>query len=72
MTDLASIIRAIETAAEAEGLPSLSKRSGVPYTTLRDWQKDGWRPKAVQTFERVARAAASLPANDTAAQAEAA
>lgn len=72
MTDLARIIRTIEAAAEAEGLPSLSKRSGVPYTTLRDWQKDGWRPKALQTFERVAEAAAAVPANDAAPQAEAA
>lgn len=72
MTDLASIIRSIETAAEVEGLPSLAKRSGVPYTTLRDWQKDGWRPKSLQTFERVAKAASTLPANDARPQAEAA
>ena len=72
MTDLATIIQKIETAAEAEGLSSFAKRSGVPYTTLRDWQKDGWRPKAVQTFERLAQAASEVPANDPLPQSEAA
>lgn len=51
------VIETIATAADAEGLPALSKRSGVPYTTLIDWQKAGWRPKAIQTFEKVAAAA---------------
>ena len=64
MDDLNRLIETIETAAKKEGLPTLSKRSGVPYTTLIDWQKTGWRPKAIVTLEKIAAAAARCPAND--------
>jgi hypothetical protein len=60
--DVDSIIRAIEQAADEQGLPELSKRSGIPYTTLMDWRRHGWRPRAVQVLERLAEAA--KPAND--------
>lgn len=69
MEDLSPIIEAIAKAAKAEGLPSLSKRSGVPYTTLIDWERAGWRPKGIRTFERIAKAVA---ANDATTAAEAA
>lgn len=62
----------IQRTADAEGLPALARRAGVPYTTLIDWQKAGWRPRAVATLERLAEAAATAPANDTAPQSEAA
>lgn len=64
MEDLSPLIATIATAAKAEGLPSLSKRSGVPYTTLIDWERAGWRPKSIQTFEKIAKAAALVAAND--------
>jgi hypothetical protein len=68
--DVDSIIRSIEQAVEEQGLPELSKRSGVPYTTLRDWQKAGWRPRAVEVLEKLA--AASEPANDVSTHVKAA
>lgn len=72
MDDLNRIIAVIETAAESEGLPALAKRSGVPYTTLIDWQRAGWRPQAIVKFEKVAQAAATVAANDASPDAEAA
>lgn len=69
MDDLNRIIAVIATAAENEGLPALAKRSGVPYTTLIDWQRAGWRPQAIVKFEKVARAAAAVAANDDASPA---
>lgn len=72
MEDLDRILGVIAHAANSEGLPSLSRRSGVPYTTLIDWQKASWRPRAVATLERLAQAAATLPANDDAPASEAA
>lgn len=68
--DVDSIIRSIEQAAAEQGLPELSKRSGIPYTTLRDWQKVGWRPRAIEVLGKLA--AASEPANDVTPDAEAA
>lgn len=66
MTHVDAAIRDIQAAAEKDGLPALSKRSGVPYTTLVDWQRAGWRPKAVATLEKLALAARASPANDDA------
>lgn len=68
--DVDSIIQSIEQAAEEQGLPELAKRSGIPYTTLMDWRRAGWRPRAVQVLERLALAAS--PANDTTPHSEAA
>ena len=70
MHDLDRLIDTINVAAETEGLPALARRSGVPYTTLIDWQRAGWKPKAVRTLERLAVAVSA--ANDDAATSEAA
>ena len=67
MTRIADAIDVVKRAAEAEGLPAFARRSGVPYTTLRDWQRAGWRPSAVATLEKLIDAA-----NDTLPQSEAA
>lgn len=72
MQDLDRIIQTIAVAADNDGLPALARRSGIPYTTLIDWQKAGWRPRAVVTLERLAEAAAATPANDDQSPAEAA
>lgn len=72
MHDLDRIIQAIAVAADSAGLPELARRSGIPYTTLIDWQKAGWRPRSVVTLERLAEAATKKPANDTLPQSEAA
>ncbi|EGF96763.1 hypothetical protein [Brevundimonas diminuta] len=72
MNHVTTALTEIERAAKAEGLAALSRRSGVPYTTLIDWQKAGWRPRAVATLERLAHAAAAIPANDDAPASEAA
>ena len=67
MTSIADAINDVKRAAETEGLSSLSRRSGVPYTTLIDWQRAGWRPKAVTTLEKLA-----AVANDSSPHSEAA
>lgn len=72
MNSVTNALADIQRAAETEGLPALARRSGVPYTTLIDWQKAGWRPRAVATLERLAAAAAATPANDDELPAEAA
>lgn len=72
MDDLTPIIDVIAKAAKAEGLPSFAKRTGVPYTTLIDWERAGWRPKAIVTFERIAKAASKVAANDSLPHSEAA
>lgn len=73
MNQIDAAVRSIKKAAEAEGLPAFAKRAGVPYTTLVDWQKAGWKPKAVATLERLTQAAAATEAaNDDAATSEAA
>ena len=73
MTEIASILDRIQQAADGDGLPSLAQRSGVPYTTLLDWQRAGWRPKAIRTLERIAAAVDDArPANDARPQGEAA
>lgn len=72
MNSVTNALTDIQRAAETEGLPALARRSGVPYTTLIDWQKAGWRPRAVATLERLAEAAAATPANDDQRPAEAA
>lgn len=70
MHDLDRLIDTINVAAATEGLPALARRSGVPYTTLIDWQRAGWKPKAVRTLERLAIAVSA--ANDDTAASEAA
>ena len=65
MTEIASILERIQQAADDSGLPSLAQRSGIPYTTLLDWQRAGWRPKAVRTLEKIAAAVDAEAANDT-------
>lgn len=72
MNAVTDTLKAIETAAAVEGLPAFSRRAGVPYTTLIDWQRAGWRPRAVATLEKLADAAMSLPANDNTSKSEAA
>lgn len=70
MNQIDAAICSIKKAAEAEGLPAFAKRAGVPYTTLVDWQKAGWKPKAVTTLERLTQAAAVAEAanDDTATE----
>lgn len=73
MNQIEAAVRSIKRAAETEGLPAFARRAGVPYTTLVDWQKAGWKPKAVTTLERLALAAAvGRAANDDTATSEAA
>lgn len=73
MSEIATILDRIQQAADGGGLPSLAQRSGVPYTTLLDWQRAGWRPKAVRTLEKIAAAIDDAsPANDAQPQGEAA
>lgn len=67
MTRIADAIDDVKRAAEAEGLSAFARRTGVPYTTLRDWQRAGWRPAAVTTLEKLVEAA-----NDTLPESEAA
>lgn len=71
MTDVTLAIEQIRIAAKAHGLPELARVSGIPYTTLVDWDKADWRPRSVKTLERLATAAATLPAPDTPQPAEA-
>jgi hypothetical protein len=35
----------------------LADITGIPYTTLVDWRKANWRPKAVETLEKLSLAA---------------
>lgn len=56
MTEITALITRIRNVADEDGLPALSQRSGVPYTTLMDWQRAGWRPKAIRTLEKIAAA----------------
>lgn len=58
MIDVAHAIRAIEAAVEQVGLAEFARRAAVPYTTAVDWREKGWRPKAVETLEKLAAAAA--------------
>lgn len=57
MTDVARAIEAIEKAAEKVGLPELSRRANVPYTTVAEWRAKGYRPKIIETFEKLTSAA---------------
>lgn len=57
MAQLALTIQRIAVIGERIGLAKLSRVSGVPYTTLVDWKASGWRPRAVQTLEKLAAAA---------------
>jgi len=50
-------IYTIQKAAKKVKLTELARRSGVPYTTLRDWEKKGWRTPHIDAFEDVAKAA---------------
>lgn len=52
-------IASIEAAADKIGLPELAKRADVPYTTLAEWRAKGWRPRTVESFERLLRAASA-------------
>lgn len=62
--------RISKIAATRGGLTRLSERSGVPYTTLKDWERRGFRPPAVDAFERVAEAATAIEAAAEADQAD--
>lgn len=53
MSELASSIDKIETAAERLGLAELARRSGIPHTTLADMRGKGWRPKSIRNFEQL-------------------
>ena len=73
MSKVGDIVASIRAAAERRGLAEFSRQSGVPYTTLIDWQKRNWIPRSVEALERLAEAA-DLPetANDTSPSSEAA
>lgn len=58
MTDVSRTILQIQRAVSEVGLPAFSRMSGVPYTTLVHWEKHGFRPKVLSTFEKLAAAAA--------------
>lgn len=51
------MIALIAAAVDRTGLPAFSRASNVPYTTLLHWHKHGFRPKVIDTFEKLAAAA---------------
>jgi len=54
MSQVARAIERIQKVGSADGaLPEFSRVSGVPYTTLIEWRAKDWRPKIVQTLERL-------------------
>jgi len=57
MSDVTQTIDAIREAVSEMGLPAFSRFAGVPYTTLLHWEKSGFRPKVISTFEKLADAA---------------
>lgn len=57
MSQIATALERIAAAAKAQGLPRFAERAGVPYTTVFEWSKADWRPKAVQTLEKLSDAA---------------
>lgn len=57
MSKVSQTISLIAAAVERHGLPAFSRASNVPYTTLLHWQKHGYRPKVIDTFEKLAAAA---------------
>ena len=63
---MSQITRAIERIAQVgkKQLPALARQAGVPYTTVVDWKAKHWRPKAVETLERLADAAEELLSKD--------
>lgn len=57
MTKVAQTIALIASAVDRMGAPAFSRASEVPYTTLLDWRRCGYRPDVVKTFEKLALAA---------------
>lgn len=57
MTSVAQKVALIAAAAERLGLPAFSRASNVPYTTLSYWRQHSYRPKVIDTFEKLAAAA---------------
>lgn len=57
MSNVDLTIAKIAAAVERLGVPAFSKASNVPYTTLLDWRRCGYRPDVVKTFEKLAAAA---------------
>jgi predicted site-specific integrase-resolvase len=57
MNDVTSTIVSIQRAVKDMGLAAFSRAAGVPYTTLVHWDQNGYRPKVISTFEKLAVAA---------------
>lgn len=50
-------LKGIERTVGEIGLAELARRSDVPVSTLHDWQVQGWRPRTIRAFVKVAAAA---------------
>lgn len=57
MSSVAQTIALIASAVDRMGAPAFSRASDIPYTTLLDWRRCGYRPDVVNTFEKLAVAA---------------
>lgn len=59
-------IQKIEQALVGRNLSQFAREAGLPYTTVRDWQKASWRTKHVETFDALVTAAERLTKGATA------
>lgn len=64
MTPTPEVISRITKAIKARGAPAFARDAGIPYTTLRDWQKRGFCPSGLDTLEKITRAAEEVLAGD--------
>ncbi len=69
MSQIADCLKRISDACDSMGVAELSKRSGVPYTTIKSLAERGFRPKTVEVIESLLNAvgnahliAATVPA----------
>lgn len=70
MLDLESAIAIVRRVHSEIGTAELARISGVPYTTLRDWEARDFTSPAFETLTRLAAAAEAheaRPAGDVAA-----
>lgn len=67
MSEIAKTIEQIQSVNAEIGTKEFSRISGVPYTTLIDMAKKGFRPKAISTLEKLERSAAQKRQPDHAA-----
>lgn len=57
MTPAPHSIALIEAAISKVGAVEFARRSGVPYTTIREWKARQWRAKVFDTFDALTTAA---------------